>query len=113
MGISWIEMVHISLSFSLSLPLSVQGYQKVCVHLIITTQKLKVMFKVPPTCLQTFIDTQNCSRRLTLTPSVIPNSNYVIMVSDLNCLKFFFFHIFCTVIIRCIEIFDHPVHSIP
>jgi hypothetical protein len=33
------------------------------------------MFKVSPASLQTFIDT-----RLTLTPSVIPNSNYVIMV---------------------------------
>jgi hypothetical protein len=32
---------------------------------------------VSPVSLQTFIDT-----RLTLTPSVIPNSNYVIMVSD-------------------------------
>jgi hypothetical protein len=27
--------------------------------------------------------------RLTLTPSVIPNSNYVIIVSDWNCLKYF------------------------
>jgi hypothetical protein len=27
--------------------------------------------------------------RLTLTPSVIPNSNYVIMVSVWNCLKYF------------------------
>jgi hypothetical protein len=27
--------------------------------------------------------------RLTLTPSVIPNSNYVFMVSDWNCLKYF------------------------
>jgi hypothetical protein len=26
--------------------------------------------------------------RLTLTPSVIPNSNYIIMVSDWNCLKY-------------------------
>jgi hypothetical protein len=42
-------------------------------------RKLKVMFKVSPASLQTFIDT-----RLTLTPSVILNSNYVIMVSDLN-----------------------------
>jgi hypothetical protein len=41
------------------------------------------MFKVSPASLQTFIDT-----RLTLTPSVIPNSNYVNMVSDWNCLKF-------------------------
>jgi hypothetical protein len=43
----------------------------------------QVMFKLSPASLQTFIDT-----RLTLTPSVIPNSNYVIMVSDWNCLKY-------------------------
>jgi hypothetical protein len=47
-------------------------------------RKLQVMFKVSRASLQTFIDT-----RLTLTPSVIPNSNYVIMVSDWNCLKYF------------------------
>jgi hypothetical protein len=41
---------------------------------------------------------------LTLTPSVIPNSNYVIMVSDWNCLKYFCV-LFCTVIIRCTETF--------
>jgi hypothetical protein len=43
------------------------------------------MFKVSPAGLQTFIDTPNCvldDTRLKLTPSVIPNSNYVIMVSD-------------------------------
>jgi hypothetical protein len=64
------------------------------------------MFKVSTASLQTFIDTPNCvledrvqystvhipnvwyslqtfiDTRLTLTPSVIPNSNYVIMVSD-------------------------------
>jgi hypothetical protein len=45
---------------------------------------LQVMFKVSPASLQTFIDT-----RLTLTPSVINNSNYVIMISDWNCLKYF------------------------
>jgi hypothetical protein len=27
--------------------------------------------------------------KLTLTPSVTPNSNYVIMISDWNCLKYF------------------------
>jgi hypothetical protein len=42
------------------------------------------MFKVFPASLQTFVDT-----RLTLTPSLMPNSNYVIMVSDLNYLKYF------------------------
>jgi hypothetical protein len=33
--------------------------------------------------------------RLTLTPSFIPNSNYVIMVSDLNCLKYFCVFLYC------------------
>jgi hypothetical protein len=47
-------------------------------------RKLQLMFKVSPASLQTFIDT-----RLTLTPSFIHNSNYVITVSDLNCLKYF------------------------
>jgi hypothetical protein len=45
--------------------------------------------------------------RLTLTPSVIPKSNNVIMVSDWNCLKYFCV-IFCTVIIRCTETFWSP-----
>jgi hypothetical protein len=44
--------------------------------------------------------------RLTLTPSVIPNSNYVIVVSDWNCLKCFF--AFFAVIIRCTETFWSP-----
>jgi hypothetical protein len=47
---------------------------------------------VSPASLQTFIDTPSCvleNRRLKLTPSVIPNSKYVIMVSDWNCLKYF------------------------
>jgi hypothetical protein len=52
-------------------------------------RKLQVMFKVSPVSLQTFIDA-----RLTLTPSVIPNSNYVIMVSDWNWLKYFAFFLY-------------------
>jgi hypothetical protein len=48
-------------------------------------RKLQVLFRVSTTSLQTFIDT-----RFTLTPSAIPNSNYVIMVSDWKCLKYFF-----------------------
>jgi hypothetical protein len=47
------------------------------------------MFKVSPASLQTFIDAG-----LALTPSVIPNSNYVIMVGDLNWLKYFAFFFF-------------------
>jgi hypothetical protein len=38
--------------------------------------------------------------RLTLTPSVIPNSNYVIMVSDWNCLRYFCMFLYC----------NHEVH---
>jgi hypothetical protein len=38
----------------------IQGDQKVSVHLMITIQKLQVMFKVSPANLQTFIDTPNC-----------------------------------------------------
>jgi hypothetical protein len=57
---------------------------------MITIQKVTVMFKVSPASLQTFIDA-----RLTLTPSVIPNSNYVIMVSYRNCLKYFCLFLYC------------------
>jgi hypothetical protein len=57
--------------------------------------KLRVTFKVSPASLQTFIDT-----RLTLTLSVIPNSNYVIMVSNFNCLKYFFMFVY----------YNHQVH---
>jgi hypothetical protein len=45
--------------------------------------------------------------RLTLTPSVIPNSNYIFMVGYWNCLKYFCLF-FCTVIIRCTETFWSP-----
>jgi hypothetical protein len=37
---------------------------------------------------------QRVNTRLTLTPSVIPNSNYVIVVSDWNCLKYFCLFLF-------------------
>jgi hypothetical protein len=55
----------------------IQGDHKVSVHLIITIQKVTSNVQSAPASLQTLIGT-----RLTLTPSVIPNSNYVIMVSD-------------------------------
>jgi hypothetical protein len=38
--------------------------------------------------------------RLTLMPSVIPNSNYVIMLGDWNCLKYFCMFFYC----------NHQVH---
>jgi hypothetical protein len=69
--------------------------------------KLQVMFKVSLASLQTFIDTPNCvleDRFQHSTPSVIPNSNYVFMVSDWNCLKYFCMF-FCTVIFRWTETF--------
>jgi hypothetical protein len=50
--------------------------------------------------------------RLTLTPSLIPNSNYVIMVSDLNCLKYLCMF-FCAVILRCTDTHFSPcIYSI-
>jgi hypothetical protein len=58
-------------------------------------RKLQVKFEVSPVSLQTFIDT-----RLTLTPSVIPNYNYVILVNDWNCLKYFCVILYC----------NHQVH---
>jgi hypothetical protein len=57
--------------------LYVQGDQKVSVRLMITIQKVTSNVQSPPATLQTFIDNM-----LTLTPSVFPNSNYVIMASD-------------------------------
>jgi hypothetical protein len=62
----------------------IQGDQKVSVHLMITIQKVTSNFQSAPTNFQGHGDT-----KLTLTLSVIPNSNYVIMVSELNCLKYF------------------------
>jgi hypothetical protein len=94
---SFLNQSHPSFPFSMKL---VQGDQKFPVHLMITIQKVKVMFKVSPASLQTFIDTPNYTR-LPLTPSVTPNSNYVIMVSDWNCLKYF-----CVFFLYC----NHQVH---
>jgi hypothetical protein len=65
-------------------------------------KKLQVMFKVSPAMLQTFIDT-----RLTLTPSIIHNSNYVIMVGDLNCLKYCCVFLYFKLQVH--RVFDHPV----
>jgi hypothetical protein len=57
------------------------------------------MSKVTPASLQTFI-----AFRLTLMPSVIRNFNYVIIVSDSDCLKYCYMF-FCAVIVRCAEEF--------
>jgi hypothetical protein len=61
------------------------GMIKKSVHLMITIQKVTSNVQsVPrqsPDCLASDRQGQG-DTRLTLTPSVIPNSNYVIMVSD-------------------------------
>jgi hypothetical protein len=63
---------------SAKLNLAPGKYPKENIHVSEHGENLKSrMFKVSPASLQTFIDT-----RLTLTPSVIPNSNYVIMVTE-------------------------------
>jgi hypothetical protein len=54
----------------------IQGDQKVSVHLMITIHKVISNVQSVPASLQAFIDT-----RLTLTPSVILNCDYVVMVS--------------------------------
>jgi hypothetical protein len=56
--------------------LDVQGGQNVYVQLMVTIHSV-ISNEVSPASLQTVIDT-----KLTLTPSVIPDSKYVIMVSD-------------------------------
>jgi hypothetical protein len=75
----------------------VRGHQKFLCTWWLQYRKLQVMFEVFPASLQTFIDT-----RLTLMPSVIPNSNYVFMVSDRN------FKIFLCVFLYC----NHQVHRL-
>jgi hypothetical protein len=84
---------------STQLQLTNTGWSKSLCTWWLKYRKLQVMFKLSPASLQTFIDT-----RPTLTPSVVPNSNYVIMVSDWNGLKYFCVFL-CTVIIRCTETF--------
>jgi hypothetical protein len=65
----------------------IQGNQKVSVHLMITVQK--VTSNVQSVLRQSPDRQGQGDTRLTLTPSVIPNSSYVIMVRDWNCLKYF------------------------
>jgi hypothetical protein len=65
---------------------NIQGDQKVSVHLMTTIQKVTSNVQsVPPPqspdCLAADRQGQG-DTRLVLTPSVIPDSNYVIMVSD-------------------------------
>jgi hypothetical protein len=68
---------------SLFTALFVQGDQKVSVHLMITIQHTSFLphYLAQSDCLAADREDQG-DTRLTLTPSVIPNSNYVIMQSD-------------------------------
>jgi hypothetical protein len=62
--------------------IDIQGDQKVSVHLMITMQKVTSNFEsVKLTAWQSIVRARG-DTRLTLTPSVIHNFNYVIMVSD-------------------------------
>jgi hypothetical protein len=62
-------------------------------------RKLQVMYLAQSDCLAANRQGQG-DTRLTLTPSVIPNSNYVIMVSDWNSLKYLCLFLYC----------NHQVH---
>jgi hypothetical protein len=79
------------------------------------TESLSIVQNVPRQSPD--IDTPNCfledrqgqgDTRLTLSPSVIPNSNYVIMVSDWNFLKCFCVF-FCSVIRRTKTFLSHCI----
>jgi hypothetical protein len=66
----------------------IQGDQKVSVHLMITIQKITSNVQSVPPPVSRHLLTRRTDRqcqgdtRLTLAPSVIPNSKYFIMVSD-------------------------------
>jgi hypothetical protein len=62
---------------------NIQGDQKVSVHLMITIQRVtsNVYYLAQSDCLAAGRQSQG-DTRLALTPSVIPNYNYVTMVSD-------------------------------
>jgi len=62
----------------------IQDYQKVSVPLRLAIRKVTSNVRSVPRLGQG--DT-----RLTLTPSVVPNSNYVVVVGDGKCLKYCFF----------------------
>jgi hypothetical protein len=77
--------------------------------LITTTQKVTSNVQTFPLHSQDiYWHTDLCTRRFTPTPSIIHNSNFVIMVSDWNYLKYFgtFFSLKLSGAQR---LFDHPV----
>jgi hypothetical protein len=92
-----------------------QDNQKVSVHLMITIQITPLShhksflphYLAQSECLAADRQDQG-DTRLTLTPSVIHNSNYVTMVSDWNCLKYFFLF-FVVQSSGALRLFDHPI----
>jgi hypothetical protein len=58
-----------------------EGMLRIFSHLMITKQKITSTLQSVASSLHTFVDTPNCVL-ITLLPSITPNSNYVIMVSD-------------------------------
>jgi hypothetical protein len=82
------------------------GWSKISLQLMITIQTVTSNVQFPLSVSRHLLTRQG-DIRLPLTPSVTPHSNYVIMVSDWNCLKYFL-RVFFTVIIRCTEIFWLP-----
>jgi hypothetical protein len=70
---------------------------------MITVQKVTSnVQRVPRQSPDIYWHAELCSRR----PCSV---YYVITVSDWNCLKYFC--VFCTVIVRCTETFNHPVYN--
>jgi hypothetical protein len=93
-----------------------QDDKKVSVHLMITVQTTPLLkhtsflphYLAQSDCLAADRQGQR-DTRLKLTPSVIPNSNYVVMVSDWNCLTYF-----CVFFVLCHHVTGHntPIHNI-
>jgi hypothetical protein len=85
----------------------VQGDQKVSVHLMVTIQKLHIMFKVSPTSLQIFIDTPNCvlEDRVQYSMVHIPKEFCDGHLQIINCVGIVRIHWVCTLIIRRTETF--------
>jgi hypothetical protein len=85
------------------------GWSKsLCAPDIYNTENYKYCSKCPPPVSRQLL-TRHRDTRPTLVPSVIPNPNYDIIVSNWNCL--ISFCVFCAVIIGCTQTFWSPCIS--
>ena len=101
---------RLRLSIYIYICIYIQSDQKVSVHLMITTQNvISNVQSVPRQSPDIYWQGQG-DTRLTLTPPVITNSNYVIMVGDWNCLKYCIFECFLYCNRQVHRDSDHPVH---